>query len=86
MGSMPVGAHQMSPAEMRGYSYTGADVTMQDLPTAGKTITKVNPGAMGYENPGPTDDQRGIEANTNRTNGSTVMVTGLTGPKLEGEM
>lgn len=82
---MPVGAHQMSDAEMRGYSYSGATVTMQDLPMVGETIAKVNPGAMGYENPGPTADQRGIEANTNRTNGSRAVVPEGSGPRIECE-
>lgn len=67
---MPTGAHVLSDAEMRGYSYSGADVTYQNLPTSGKTIARVNPGAMGYNTPGPTGPLRGVEANTARANRS----------------
>ena len=62
---MPVGAHQMSQTEMRGGSYPGM----------GEDETQVLQTVQGYKNPGPTENQRGIEANTNRTNG-----TAITGP------
>jgi hypothetical protein len=76
MGDMPVGAHQMSQTEMRGGSYPGPE----DIDTE---LEQVLPTVQGYANPGATINLRGVEANTDRNNGSPAKVTGITGPIIE---
>ena len=71
---MPVGAHQMSQTEMRGGSYPGM----------GEDETQVLQTVQGYKNPGPTENQRGIEPNTNReTAHALTTATGITAPAIE---
>lgn len=78
------GVHEMDQSELRGGSYT-ADPTSapvilerQQIPTVGPgprptdEVASVGGGGQRYNTPGPGGPLRGVEANTNRSNGTEI--------------
>lgn len=78
------GVHEMSQDELRGGSYpadpTSAPVILsrQEIPTVGPgprptdEVASVGGGGQHFNTPGPGGPLRGVEANTARSNGTTI--------------
>lgn len=79
------GTHQMSQDELRGASYPAivgsypAELSRQEIPTVGpgprptdEIAQVVAPNSASNRTPGPGGPLRGVEANTNRSDGTTI--------------
>lgn len=78
------GVHQMSQDELRGESYTADEssapviLERQQIPTVGPgprptdEVASVGGGGQHFNTPGPGGPLRGVEANTNRSNGTEI--------------
>lgn len=49
-----------------------------------QSIDGVLPTVAGYQNPGPTKNLRGVEANTNESKGTPYSLPEISGPRMDG--